>query len=69
MTDAPVSNVPPCAGRFQGRLLSDWCDDCHHMLSVHRQDRVCALCDSTAVLRAELLERIERIERKLDTEV
>jgi hypothetical protein len=69
MADAPASNVAPCTGGFAGRLLTDWCDDCHHVLTVHRQDRVCAVCDAVAVLRRDLLERIEALERRMGPEV
>lgn len=38
----------PCETEFIGRLFSDFCDECHHVLMVHTEDRVCSVCDAVA---------------------
>jgi hypothetical protein len=52
--EAPISTTAPCDDQFAGRMMFDWCRDCGHALSVHRQDHVCSVCDAIAVLRVEL---------------
>jgi hypothetical protein len=65
MPESPISNIGPCNDHFAGRLMWDWCHDCHHVLSVHRQDRVCSVCDTIAALRVEMFERIAALEAKM----
>lgn len=54
MTARAAPEIIPCDGRFGGRLISDYCDECGHVLAAHRQDRVCSICQAVAQLHAEI---------------
>lgn len=41
----------PCDDSFVGRPLGDWCNDCGHVLGVHRRDHVCSVCELIDELR------------------
>jgi hypothetical protein len=45
---SPVSDIGPCDDQFGGRIITDFCRDCHHALGVHRQDHVCSVCEAVA---------------------
>jgi hypothetical protein len=34
----------PCEGRFVGRIVTEFCDECGHSLTVHLENRTCELC-------------------------
>lgn len=33
-----------CQTVFVGQLVGAWCDECPHLLVVHREDHTCELC-------------------------
>lgn len=35
-----------CRSQFDGRRIEDFCDDCHHVLFAHGEDRVCSVCEA-----------------------
>lgn len=42
--------VRVCVGSFVGRVVTEPCDSCGHMLCVHMADRSCSICCLIAYL-------------------
>jgi uncharacterized Zn finger protein (UPF0148 family) len=36
----------PCVVHFAGRIITDWCEECGHMLVAHKRNHVCAVCEA-----------------------
>lgn len=67
VTDSPAPTIPPCTDEFHGRRLEDWCHDCHHVLAVHRRDKVCSVCDGVAERFVDIERRLHALEAATET--
>lgn len=48
----PFVSGRPCRTERNGRPFDAWCDECPHVLVVHRRDLTCELCELCAALVA-----------------